>query len=139
MSWARARALRQRMQCPTAKPHVNLHICRYLEFRHTGGQGHLPRRTMHHLTAAHPSPIPSPTPPVPSLGTLVGAARLSGCAMPDSLRWTPDGKRLVVACEGEPATQATAGSDPRVEPNPVGAIGIVAVSWCVVCCTPCFG
>ncbi len=38
-------------------------------------------------------------------GAKVGETVLAGCAMPDSVAWTRDGGRIVVACEGEPATQ----------------------------------
>ncbi|KXZ51631.1 hypothetical protein GPECTOR_12g595 [Gonium pectorale] len=60
-------------------------------------------------------------------GAKVGEVQFPGCSMPDSVKWTKDGRRLVIACEGEPATQEVAGSDPAVDPNPVGAIGIVYV------------
>ncbi|PNW79594.1 hypothetical protein CHLRE_08g359300v5 [Chlamydomonas reinhardtii] len=61
-------------------------------------------------------------------GVKVGETVLPGCAMPDSVAWTRDGGRLVVACEGEPATQEVRGSDPNVDPNPVGAIAIVTAT-----------
>ncbi|KAG2426149.1 hypothetical protein HXX76_013130 [Chlamydomonas incerta] len=61
-------------------------------------------------------------------GVKVGEAVLPGCAMPDSVAWTRDGGRIVVACEGEPATQEVRGSDPAVDPNPVGAVAIVTVT-----------
>ncbi|KAG2435971.1 hypothetical protein HYH02_011684 [Chlamydomonas schloesseri] len=61
-------------------------------------------------------------------GLKVGEAVLPGCAMPDSVAWTRDGGRIVVACEGEPATQDVRGSDPLADPNPVGAIAIVTAT-----------
>ncbi|KAG2500145.1 hypothetical protein HYH03_001727 [Edaphochlamys debaryana] len=64
-------------------------------------------------------------------GAKVGEVRVPGCAMPDSVAWTKDGRRLIIACEGEPSTQgdASTGSDPTIDPNPSGAIGIVYVTW----------
>ncbi|PNH05822.1 Gigasin-3a [Tetrabaena socialis] len=59
-------------------------------------------------------------------GAKVGEVQV--CAMPDSVKWTSEGRRLIVACEGEPATQTVVGSNPTVEPNPSGAIGIVYVT-----------
>ncbi|EFJ40680.1 hypothetical protein VOLCADRAFT_119898, partial [Volvox carteri f. nagariensis] len=61
-------------------------------------------------------------------GAKVAEAPLTGCSMPDSVKWSKDGHRMVIACEGEPTTQEVQGSDPLVEPNPSGAIAIAYVS-----------
>ncbi|KAG2435968.1 hypothetical protein HYH02_011682 [Chlamydomonas schloesseri] len=71
-------------------------------------------------------------------GLKVGEAVLPGCAMPDSVAWTRDGGRIVVACEGEPATQVRAVVNDnamcaapipwRTPANPVGAIAIVTAT-----------
>ncbi|GIL80117.1 hypothetical protein Vretimale_12940 [Volvox reticuliferus] len=61
-------------------------------------------------------------------GAKVGEAVMQGCSMPDSIQWSKDGSRIVVACEGEPTTQEILGSDPEIEPNPSGAIAIANVT-----------
>ncbi|GLI71211.1 hypothetical protein VaNZ11_016331 [Volvox africanus] len=61
-------------------------------------------------------------------GVKVGEAVMPGCSMPDSIKWSKDGSRIVVACEGEPTTQEIPGSDPEVDPNPSGAIAIATVN-----------
>jgi uncharacterized protein len=51
-------------------------------------------------------------------------------ALPDSVAFTPDGKRVVVVNEGEPA--CTTGQDPATATNPEGSISIVKVATGVV-------
>lgn len=57
-----------------------------------------------HMPSSHP---PHP-PPLPCRfpGVLVGELQVPGCSMPDNIEWSKDGKRIFLACEGEPATQA---------------------------------
>lgn len=50
-------------------------------------------------------------------------------ALPDSLAWTADGSKIVVAVEGEPSTQDIDGSAPDVGANPPGEIAILSVSF----------
>lgn len=64
--------------------------------------------------------------PVTSGSPLLGRVRT--CAYPDAIAWSRDGSRIFSTCEGEPATQSTAGSDPTVAPNPAGEFVIIDVS-----------
>ena len=45
------------------------------------------------------------------------------------ITFSADGTKLVVACEGEPSTQDTSGSDPNTGANPSGAMAIISLSW----------
>ena len=56
-------------------------------------------------------------------------AEVQVAAMPDMVTFSSDGKKLYVACEGEPSSQEVVGSDPNSGANPSGAFVIVTVAW----------
>ena len=51
------------------------------------------------------------------------------CIATAQITFSADGKKLYLACEGEPSTQDTLGSDPNTGANPSGTVDIVNVSW----------
>lgn len=56
------------------------------------------------------------------------SVQVTGCALPDSVAITADGKMVVIACEGEPTDNGENEGPNKLE-NPEGMIGIVDVTY----------